>query len=187
MTKKKAEASIIWKWLRWIDEYVEEVLVVALLFFLVGAVNIEVFRRYVLNSSGAYSEEIARYVMIWMIYLGVPYAIKQRRHIVCDVLPAGMSPRLDITIDTISYLLFFLFCLFMAYQSYSLVALQIEMGKRTEAMHVPIWYFSIAIGVGFSLGALRLFQIIYHTIGRLRRPGAEGPAWPWNNSHQETQ
>src|SRR5690242_9838007 len=72
------------KVLVWIGEYVEEVLVVGLLAFLVCAVSVEVFRRYILNNSGPYSEEIARFAMIWMVYLGVPYAIKQRRHIICD-------------------------------------------------------------------------------------------------------
>jgi TRAP-type C4-dicarboxylate transport system permease small subunit len=166
------------KILRFLDNYFEEILVIGLLLFLVFAVNIEVFRRYILNQSGAYSEEIARFALIWTIYLGVPYAIKMRRHIICDVIPARIPRRLDLIINFISYLCFLIFSIVMVVQGYELVISQIAVDKRTEAMHLPIWYFSIIIGIGFGLAVIRLLQSLRENIQEVLAPTGSGPrAW----------
>jgi TRAP-type C4-dicarboxylate transport system permease small subunit len=170
--------------LLWLEANLEEVLVIGLLIFLVCSVTVEVFRRYILNSSGEYSEEIARYALIWMVYLGVPYAIKQRRHIICDVLPSSLSRRASLAISLVSYALFFAFSLLMVYENYQLVVTQIAVDKRTEAMHIPIWYFSSGIGIGFALAATRLLQAMRYTL-RAMRSGAGGDEWAWQTEAQK--
>ena len=171
--------SRIMRVLRWCDANLEETLVVALLLYLVAAVCTEVFRRYVLDDSGPWSEEIARFAMIWLVYLGVPYSIKQRRHIICDVLPSRMPLRLTLAIDLISYGCFLAFVIVMVYQDYRLILTQIAADVRTEAMHVPLWYFSTAVGVGFGLAAVRLVQAVYWMMREAIDPKVVGDAWPW--------
>ena len=162
-----------------LEIHLEEVLVVSLLVFLVCAVSIEVFRRYVLNSSGAYSEEIARFALIWMVYLGIPFAVKQKRHIICDVLPSRLSRRTTLAINLVGYICFFAFCLVMVYENFQLIMTQIAIDKRTEAMHVPIWYFSASIGVGFALAGVRLLQAIRHTVRAMLNPDVSADEWAW--------
>lgn len=169
----------------WLDDYLEEFLVVGLLVFLLLSVNIEAFRRYVLNSSGEYSEEIARFALIWMVYLGLPYAIKKRRHIICDVLPAKIPRRVDLIVSFIGYVCFLLFSLVMTYENYNLVINEIGIDKRTEAMHVPIWYFSAGIGIGFGLASLRLMQGIWQTIRAIRNPDLAGDDWAWRSEAEK--
>jgi len=150
-----------------LDNYLEEILVISLLVFLVVTVNIEVFRRYLLNSSGAYSEEIARFALIWMVYLGVPYAIRRSKHIVCDVLPSRIPRKFSLSINILSYILFLVFAVVMTYENYQLILNQIAVDKRTEAMYAPMWLFSMGIGIGFGLAVIRLIQTIYINIKEL--------------------
>jgi len=155
------------KIINFLDNYLEEILVISLLVFLVVTVNIEVFRRYLLNSSGAYSEEIARFALIWMVYLGVPYAIRRNRHIVCDVLPSSIPRKVNLGVNILSYILFLIFAVVMTYENYQLILNQIAVDKRTEAMYAPMWWFSMGIGIGFGLAVLRLLQTIYLNLKEL--------------------
>lgn len=68
------------KLLRFLDNHLEEMFIACLLAYLVLGVNFEVFRRYILNNSGAYTEEAIRLALISMVYLGVPYIIKKKTH-----------------------------------------------------------------------------------------------------------
>jgi TRAP-type C4-dicarboxylate transport system permease small subunit len=169
---------------RSLEANLEEFLVVGLLVFLVCSVATEVFRRYVLNNSGEYSEEIARYALIWMVYLGVPYAIKQRRHIICDVLPSSLPRRVNLAISLASYGLFLGFSVLMVYENYQLVMTQMMVDKRTEAMHAPIWYFSSGVGIGFALASARLLQAIWHTL-RAMRSGNGDAEWAWHTEAEK--
>lgn len=152
------------KLLSWLDEYFEESILLTLFAFLVGTVLVEVFRRYVLHNSGQYSEEIARYTLIIIIYLGIPYGIKKRCHICCNVLPSSIPPKLNFTVTFIANLLFLLMCVIMSISGYAVVQQQIMVNKITPAMYVPMWYFSSVVGIGFFLGIFRLIQVMWQDI-----------------------
>ena len=59
------------KVLHWIDEYLEETLLVAALAAMAVIMGIQVFSRYVLGASLSWSEELTRYIFIWAGFLSV--------------------------------------------------------------------------------------------------------------------
>ena len=69
------------------------------LLFLLGIsmtviVALQVFCRYGLNRSLFWSEELARYLMVWLTFLGATTAYRRRMHPGVDVLTARMPPGL---------------------------------------------------------------------------------------------
>ena len=65
------------KVLHWIDEYLEETLLVAALAAMAVIMGIQVFSRYVLGASLSWSEELTRYIFIWAGFLSVSYCTKK--------------------------------------------------------------------------------------------------------------
>lgn len=65
--------------------HVETFLLAAFTLALVGAIFIEVICRYLLFISTAWSEELARYLFVWLTYIGSAYAFNQGSHIEIDV------------------------------------------------------------------------------------------------------
>ena len=51
--------------LKWLDENLEEFLMVALLIAMTVIMGIQVFARYALGASLSWSEELTRYLFIW--------------------------------------------------------------------------------------------------------------------------
>ena len=67
------------------------VLLVALFAALVLMVVWQVWSRYALNSPSAFTEEAARYLMIWVSLLGASYVFRMRLHIGLDLLTRKLT------------------------------------------------------------------------------------------------
>lgn len=70
--------------LEWITMVVKWVMVsmTCVIFFIT---TVTVFMRYVLNIVPSWSEEIPRYLLVWITYLGAALAIKYKEHISLDI------------------------------------------------------------------------------------------------------
>jgi TRAP-type C4-dicarboxylate transport system permease small subunit len=54
----------------------------------------EVFCRYLLNHSLFWSEELARYILVWLTFLGATAAYWRKAHPGIDLLSSRLGPRL---------------------------------------------------------------------------------------------
>ena len=63
--------------LKWLDENLEEFLMVALLIAMTVIMGIQVFARYALGASLSWSEELTRYLFIWSGFISVSYCTKK--------------------------------------------------------------------------------------------------------------
>ena len=57
------------KIIRWLDDNLEEALLIALLVTMTLLMGLQVFSRYILNASLSWSEELTRYLFIWSGFL----------------------------------------------------------------------------------------------------------------------
>lgn len=56
-------------------------------------VSLQVFWRYVLNSSIDSADEVSRLFFIWAIFLAIPHGIKYTVHVGIDILVMALNPR----------------------------------------------------------------------------------------------
>ncbi len=79
----------------------------ALLLFwaLAGVVFTQFFTRYALNNSAAWTEEIARYLLIGVVFVGASIGVAKNNHIQVDLLyrylPARMCRALALLVDVL--------------------------------------------------------------------------------------
>ena len=82
------------KIIRWLDDNLEEALLIALLVTMTLLMGLQVFSRYILNASLSWSEELTRYLFIWSGFLSISYCIKKWISIKIDqvilMFPAGV-------------------------------------------------------------------------------------------------
>ncbi|MGQ7249659.1 TRAP transporter small permease [Halomonas sp. V046] len=157
------------KVVNWLDEYAEISVCVALMMLMAGILAVQVFMRYVMGASLSWSEELARYLFIWLIYLGISYGARQMRHIKID---AGLKlfPRAARRwVVILGDVLFLAFALYVVWTSWEVIGRQMMLGQRSPALSVPLWIVYAAPFVGFALTTLRQVQTI---TWRLKHPQA---------------
>ncbi len=126
-------------------------------------VSASVFFRYVLNDSLTWSEEIAKYFMVWLVFVGAPVAMVEGRHIAIEIFPNLFKPKLRAFIFLcVNFLIVITMCFWTAkglqytIQGWSQVLMAIELPLGLVFASIP---FGSAIMVLISL-KVALSQIL---------------------------
>jgi TRAP-type C4-dicarboxylate transport system permease small subunit len=141
---------------------IEENLVIILLAIMVSNVTMGVFYRYVLNNSLSWTEELARYLMVWFAYIGMAMAFRDESHVNVSFLVNYFPLIYQHIIKIISYLLvlFFLITLF----SQSLSVSRIVKIQTSPSVQIPMIYPYLSVTFGALLMAIEVVHIIFKNI-----------------------
>jgi C4-dicarboxylate transporter DctQ subunit len=119
---------------------------------------VNVFMRYLFHNSIYWAEELVRYLMVWLIFLGGSQVAKHEGHIAVDVLLSTLSPSwrraADCALDVVSVI----FCLVLTYYSYLQTERVYLSHQVSPAMEMPMWLAYGAIPVGSFFMAIRYGQ-----------------------------
>lgn len=146
---------------RLLDQKLEEWFLVATMVVMVVLIFTQVISRYVFESSISWSEELARYVHIWQIWIGASFAIRKREHIKVEAFKNMFNEKGRKVIDLIAILLWFALSVFLAVAGTELVSTIFSRGQSSPAMQMPMWAIYSAIPLGGLLMSIRLIQQIY--------------------------
>jgi TRAP-type C4-dicarboxylate transport system permease small subunit len=72
---------------------VEKTFLIILMGVLVVITFAQVFMRYALAHPLFWSEELAKYIFVWMSWLGVSAGLKSKEHIQVKILPDSLSAK----------------------------------------------------------------------------------------------
>ncbi|MBT2708603.1 TRAP transporter small permease [Pseudomonas sp. ISL-84] len=148
------------KSLKWLDENLEKYILFLLSAVMVVVIFVQVFMRYVMSNSLSWSEELARYCFIWLIYIGISYAVKHHRHIKVDAALLLFKDKTKIYFSLISNILFLVFCVYVVIYGYGIASQLLLFGQTTPALQIPTGIVYLAPPVGMGLAGIRLIQNI---------------------------
>ena len=132
--------------------------------FLALSLGVEVFKRYLFGMSSPYTGEISTFLFLWIVYIGVPYALRRNVHITLDLLPRDLSLKTNTILSLIEKLIMIGFFLFFIVQVSELVMFNRSMEVNTDALGMPVWIILLCFPIGFSLGVIRLLQSFVFTV-----------------------
>lgn len=116
--------------------------------------------RYMTNFSIVWAEEVARYAMIWMTFLGAGLALRHGGHVAITNLPDALGEPAQKGFRALLCLILASFCAAMIWIGYDYMSrMQFQM---TPATRISYRYVYAAIPAGF-------FLIIVHLLFILRR------------------
>lgn len=154
--------------LNWLDKHFEEVLLVFATAVMIILIFLQVIMRFIFNSSLAWSEEIARYVFIWQVWMAVPYAVIRSRHIRLEILVDAVGPKGRFVLDMIFFVVSAAFFAIIGVYSVSMTHNVFNMHQLTPAVLLPKWLCYLAVPCGSFLGALRFLEYGWRRIVRFR-------------------
>ncbi|MEY4939002.1 MAG: hypothetical protein RIQ93_737 [Verrucomicrobiota bacterium] len=134
----------------------------------------QVFTRFVLRAPSSYTEEAARYLMIWLGLLGSAYAAGQKAHLALDLLTAKLSGGRKRASEICINAVMLLFALtVMVGGGGRLVWIQLSLGQQSAALQWKLGYVYLAVPLA---GALIGFYSVAGLIDVARnatRPGEQ--------------
>lgn len=146
------------KVLRFLDEKLEEYLMVALIMFMTALIFVQVVMRYVFGNSLGWSEELARYVFLWSIWLGASYGAKVRGHIRLTIITGKLKGKAKIALEAVVYVIWLAFIVFLVIKGFDLVGQIMSAHQTSTALHLPMWIAYASVPVGCTLMTIRMIQ-----------------------------
>ena len=106
----------------------------------------QVFSRYVLGAPSSFTDELARYLMIWLGVLGAAYVSGRNGHVAIDVLPARCAPPLRRRLQQAVRGIILAFAFFgLVVGGSRLVYVTLVLEQYSPALRLPLAYVYLAI------------------------------------------
>jgi TRAP-type C4-dicarboxylate transport system permease small subunit len=141
----------IYAWEDWIS--------LAIFWALAFTVFYQVYTRYFLGDPAGWTEEIARYLLVAVVFIGASMAVRKNNHIQVDffyrLMPKPMGRLCSIAVDVLR-------CAFFGYATWlNWLLLQRIGGQRMAIVDLPIGLVFGAMLFGFALMFLRSLQVAW--------------------------
>ena len=127
-------------------------LLVSATLVMVISILLQVFFRYVMNAPLYWSEEIARYAFVWLVFIGAAIASKRGAHIGVDYLVMHLP---DVSRNILAIIVNLLVLFFIACVIYmSVGVIKSNMTQLSPAMRIPMGYIYMAIPIGLGISSV---------------------------------
>lgn len=124
----------------------------------------QVFTRYVAGVPSSFTDELARYLMIWIGVLGAAYVSGKKGHVAINILPSRARPATRKKLEQLVNLLIIAFVLMaMVIGGTRLVYISYLLGQQSPALQIPLALIYMILPVSGVL-------IIYYKISDLLNP-----------------
>jgi TRAP-type C4-dicarboxylate transport system permease small subunit len=116
-----------------------EIIMIAMVITITIAVVWQVMSRYIFNAPSSFTEELAKFLLIWITFLGAIYTSNKKLNIAIDLLPGRLKPPFSNYLKIIIHSFVILFSLVvMVTGGSNLVYLNWILGQQTAALQIPI-------------------------------------------------
>lgn len=132
-----------------VSSFLEQVLakVIALLMALIVIdVSWQVVTRFIMDDPSSYTEELARFLLMWIGLLGAAYAYRRHSHLSLDLFRHNAPRERRMWMNRIIHTISLAFALVaMVYGGLKLVSLTLSLKQTSAALQIPIGYVYVCI------------------------------------------
>jgi len=156
------------KWSRHLDNF-EEYFCVASLAVMTLLVFVQVIMRYVFSNSLSWSEEVARYIFLWLSWVGASYAVRERAHFRVEIVINRIKGVPHWALEYVVLVSWFLTSFSFVWLGTELVLFLIENEQVSPAIELPMQWAYACMPCGCAMMCMRLVLEFI----KLRRRSAE--------------
>ena len=143
----------------------EEIIGVACLGIMTTIAFVNVLTRYFFKYSMAFTEEITLYLFVWAVMMGTSIAFREGSNMAVTLFYERFRKGNRKLLMLFSSLLSMAFFIVLTYFGILEVMDEIAMNAMTEAIEMPVWWFTSAMPIA---SVLILFRIVARTRDDLR-------------------
>jgi len=133
-------------------------LAISALLGIIAVVLLQVVSRFMLPSSPIWTEELSRYLFIYLIVLSSGLVISQNRHVRLELFQAALNPVWTKIYHIFCHLLAGSFALYIL--PYAIKYAQIGRWQTSPALEVPMYWAFLSVSFFFALTAFYSFMSV---------------------------
>ena len=135
---------------------------------------LQIVMRYLLNNSLSWTEEFCRYCYIYLMFIGMSFAIKEGSNLrvdaIIEMLPFSFRRIMMGLVD----LLVFAMLIFMFLSSVTAVGNAYMVGNYSTGLKMPLYIIYCSVPIGFGLSIVRYVELYVKKIYRIRKSKIKG-------------
>ena len=136
-------------------------------------IAVEVFMRYVVGRPPLLADELSRYMLVAMTFLGVSYVWREKGHVRVEALAVRLSREKANRLRLVTLTIAFVLAVALFAGSLEFIARSFSQNRTSDSwMHVPLKWPESTIVVGFLLLAAQIGTSIWRAIGIVKSGGA---------------
>jgi TRAP-type transport system small permease protein len=116
--------------------------------------------RYVFNSGIATSEELSRWLLVWLTFLGAIVALRQHAHLGVDTLVRALPPRGKLVCFIVSYALMLYADWLLTLGSWKQAILTFGDRAPASGISVGLFFYSSGLVFGVSAAVILLYDVV---------------------------
>jgi C4-dicarboxylate transporter DctM subunit len=157
-------------WLAWLDDNAEKPFLCIGLLAIILIITFQTAYRYLIvnfsdtASAAVWTEELSRFIFIWISYLAVPLAIKNRDNIRVNILYDKFNAKWQSIFWVVNDLCFLFLSIYVTCLGVHMIGEGMRYPQMAPAMQIPYYIPYTIIPLGFALISFRLFQDIYREL-----------------------
>lgn len=149
--------------MRFLDRF-ENYAIIVLLSLMTILVFIATMARYVFFFPITWGEEAARYMMVWLAYIGASAGLKRGSHLGVEAFVSSLPRKWHWVLDALRYLIIILFNVLVIIFAAQILRNQKATGQISPALEIPIYFAYAAVPVGIGLMTIRAVQKLIEVI-----------------------
>ena len=134
-------------------ELCEKYLSVTLFIAMLLVVTIQIVSRYFFSFAIPWTEELSRWLYIYIVFIGASEAVSRRDHIAIDIVPNRLGPKTNYLLDIAIHLIFAATAAVIVHRGYLFGLRMDRLGSIT--MHVQMSWLYMAVPIGFTLVGIK--------------------------------
>jgi len=106
----------------------------------------QVIMRFIFNRPLMWSEEMVRFIQIWITFLGIGYGIRNSSHIAMVILYNKVNPTLQLILRITSNLIILICIIAFIPKAWDFISLQNQINSSAMGIRMSLVYIPIIIG-----------------------------------------
>lgn len=140
------------------------VFITILLFSLLIVVFLQIFTRFVLLKPLMWTEEVARFCFIWLIFMGASINVRKRAHFALDLFSSKLSPRSRIYLSFLIQILVGIFAFSLLILGW--IFFKVGINRISPTIDISMAYIYAAIPLAGIFMLIYIIESIYKEIKR---------------------
>ena len=129
---------------------------------MVVAISAQVWYRFILNDPLSWSEELGRYMFVWISFIGAAVGIRYRVHLGIDLLEKMVSAGAYRYLAVMVNLLIQIFLVVVVYQGFDII--KVVQFQTSASMGIPMTYPYAAVPVGALLMLINSLRLSWEIV-----------------------